>query len=105
MCRNMFLSGRKSIGRREGDHMKNNPYSALLLIPILVVINIIVFCVSSLIDTQVIPWIYNNGGHLAPVFVLLSFIVLPIIDVIVVVIAIGITLVRVFRGRNRQEEK
>ncbi len=81
--------------------MKNNPYSALLLIPILIVINIIILILSSLIDTQLIPWASNSGGHPAPVFTLLAFIVMPIIDIIGGIIAVVITVIRVTKAKNK----
>lgn len=81
--------------------MKNNPYSALLLIPILIVINIIILILSSLIDTQLIPWASNSGGHPVPVFTLLAFIVMPIIDIIGGIIAVVITVIRVTKAKNK----
>ena len=85
--------------------MKNNPYSALLLIPITLAINLFLFCTCAFIDTQLIPWNASDGGHPVPVVTLLAFIVMPIIDIVVGIIAIVITLVRVIQARKRKKEE
>ncbi len=76
-----------------------SPYRALLLLPVLVVINILMFWVCVYLDTKVFPD-STAMGHPAPILTLLFVVVMPVVDIVFAVVCIIITAVRLSRNRT-----
>jgi len=81
---------------------KKNPFTPLLVIPIMIILTIIFFHLSVYVDTQVLPN-PDAVGHPAPATMLLVIPIMGIADIVAVLIAVIVMIVRLIRNKMNKE--
>ena len=89
--------------KTNGARLKDkNPFRGLLLIPIMILVTVVVFAITLLIDAYLLPWDTESLGHPAPVFTLFAFIGMPFVNIGVCGFAIILTIIRLIRAKMKK---
>ena len=77
---------------------KKSPWLWLLMIPLQIAMDIVLFNVAIAIDSYIIPN-PNALGHPVPALTLMAFVTLPVITLVVIIIALILSLIAWFRTK------